>query len=145
MASSVVVSSSSRSRSALESFFTPASVAVIGATEREGSVGRTIFENLVHSSYHGQVFAVNPKRSELLGIKCHPSMAALSEPVDLAVIVTPAATVPGVVRECVDAGARSAIVISAGFKERGVEGVELEVSLRVFVNLLVKRLSCGGL
>ena len=80
MASSVVVSSSSRSRSALESFFTPASVAVIGATEREGSVGRTIFENLVHSSYHGQVFAVNPKRSELLGIKCHPSMAALSEP-----------------------------------------------------------------
>ena len=126
MASSVVVSSSSRSRSALESFFTPASVAVIGATEREGSVGRTIFENLVHSSYHGQVFAVNPKRSELLGIKCYPSVAALSEPVDLAVIVTPAATVPGVVRECVDAGARSAIVISAGFKERGAEGVELE-------------------
>src|SRR5437773_175972 len=126
MASSVVVSSSSRSRSALESFFTPASVAVIGATEREGSVGRTIFENLVHSSYHGQVFAVHPKRSELLGIKCYPSVAALSEPVDLAVIVTPAATVPGVVRECVDAGARSAIVISAGFKERGAEGVELE-------------------
>jgi len=69
---------------------------------------------------------VNPKRSELLGIKCYPSVAALSEPVDLAVIVTPAATVPGVVRECVDAGTRSAIVISAGFKERGAEGVELE-------------------
>ncbi len=126
MASSVVVSSSSRSRSALESFFTPASVAVIGATDREGSVGRTIRENLVHSSYHGQVFAVNPKRSELLGTKCYPSVAALSEPVDLAVIVTPAATVPGVVRECLDARARSAIVISAGFKERGAEGVELE-------------------
>jgi acetyltransferase len=126
MASSVVVSSSSRSRSALESFFTPSSVAVIGATEREGSVGRTILENLVHSSYRGQVFAVNPKRSELLGTKCYPSVATLSEPVDLAVIVTPAATVPGVVRECVDAGTRSAIVISAGFKERGAEGVELE-------------------
>src|SRR5438034_8999471 len=79
MASSGVVSSSSRSRSALESFFTPASVAVIGATEREGSVGRTILENLVHSSYHGQVFAVNPKRSELLGIKGYPSVAALPE------------------------------------------------------------------
>ena len=126
MASSVVVSSSSRTRSALESFFTPASVAVIGATEREGSVGRTIFENLIHSSYRGQVFAVNPKRSELLGIKCYSSVAALPEPVDLAVIVTPAATVPGVVRECVDASTRSAIVISAGFKERGAEGVELE-------------------
>ena len=126
MASSVVVSSSSSSRSALESFFTPASVAVIGATEREGSVGRTILENLVHGSYRGHVFAVNPKRSELLGMKCYPSVAALSEPVDLAVIVTPAATVPGVVRECVDAATRSAIVISAGFKERGAEGVELE-------------------
>jgi hypothetical protein len=88
MASSVVVSSSSRSRSALESFFTPASVVVISATEREGSVGRTIFENLVHSSYRGQVFAVNPKRSELLGTKCYSSVAALPEPVDLAVIVT---------------------------------------------------------
>jgi acetyltransferase len=126
MASSGVVSSSSRTRSALESFFTPASVAVIGATEREGSVGRTILENLVHSSYRGQVFAVNPKRPELLGTKCYPSVAALPEPVDLAVIVTPAVTVPGAVRECVNAGTRSAIVISAGFKERGAEGVELE-------------------
>ena len=126
MASSVVVSSSSRARSALESFFKPASVAVIGATEREGSVGRTILENLVRSSYRGRAFAVNPKHSELLGIKCYSSVAALPEPADLAVIVTPAATVPGVVRECVDAGTRSAIVISAGFKERGAEGVELE-------------------
>src|SRR5437879_1215999 len=126
MASSMVASSLSRTRSALESLFAPATVAVVGATEREGSVGRTIREKLVHSSYHGQVFAVNPKRSELLGIKGYPSVAALPEPVDLAVIVTPAATVPGVVRECVDAGTRSAIVISAGFKERGAEGVELE-------------------
>jgi acetyltransferase len=126
MASSIVASSSSRVRSALESFFTPASVAVIGATEREASVGRTILENLVHSSYRGHVFAVNPKYSELLGTKCYPTVATLPESVDLAVIVTPAVTVPGVVRECVDAGARSAIVISAGFKERGAGGVELE-------------------
>src|SRR5260370_14472779 len=125
MASYVVVSSSSRTRSAFESFFTPASVAVIGATEREGSVGRTILENLVHSSYRGRVFAVNPKRPELLGTKCYPSVAALPEPVDLAVIVTPAVTVPGAVRECVNAGTRSAIVISAGFKVRGADGVEL--------------------
>jgi len=94
MASSRAVSSSSRSRLALESFFTPVSVAVIGATEREGSVGRTILENLVRSSYRGRVFAVNPKRSEVLGVRCYPSVAALSEPVDLAVIVTPAAAVP---------------------------------------------------
>jgi acetyltransferase len=126
MASSIVAGSSSRARSALESFFTPESVAVIGATEREGSVGGTILGNLVHSSYRGRVFAVNPKHSKLRGAKCYPSVATVPESVDLAVIVTPAATVPSVVRECVDAGARSAIVISAGFKERGAAGVELE-------------------
>jgi acetyltransferase len=126
MASSVVVNSSSRAHPALEAFFAPASVALIGATEREGSVGRSILENLVHSPYRGKIYAVNPKRSELLGVKSYPSVATLPEPVDLAVIVTPAASVPGVVRECVDASARSAIVISAGFKERGAEGVELE-------------------
>jgi len=126
MASSIMASSPSRTRSALEAFFAPATVAVVGATDREGSVGRTILENLVQGCYRGRVFAVNPKHSEMLGIKCYPSVAALPEPIDLAVIVTPAATVPGVVRECVDAGTRSAIVISAGFKERGAEGVELE-------------------
>ena len=126
MASSITASSASLMRSALEAFFAPATVAVVGATEREGSVGRTILENLVQGCYSGQVFAVNPKHSEMLGIKCYPSMAALPEPIDLAVIVTPATTVPCVVRECVDAGTRSAIVISAGFKERGAEGVELE-------------------
>jgi acetyltransferase len=126
MASSIIASSPSRTRSALEAFFTPEAVAVVGASERGGSVGRTILENLVQGSYRGQVFAVNPKHSEILGVKCYPSVATLPERVDLAVIVTPAATVPGVVRECVDAGTRSAIVISAGFKERGAEGVELE-------------------
>jgi acetyltransferase len=126
MASSVVAGPSSRARSALESFFAPASVAVIGATQREGSVGRTILGNLVQGRYRGQVFAVNPKHSELLGVKCYPSVATLPQSVDLAVIVTPAVSVPGVVRECVDAGARSAIVISAGFKECGAEGVQLE-------------------
>lgn len=126
MATSVVTSSSSHERSALERFFTPMSVAVIGATDREGSVGQTILGNLVHGGYRGRVYAVNPKHSEVLGIKCYASVAKLPEPVDLAVIVTPAVTVPGVVRECVGAGTHSAIVISAGFKERGAEGVELE-------------------
>src|SRR5215469_16673026 len=126
MASSTVANSVAHTRSALEAFFAPAAVAVIGATEREGSVGRTILENLVHNPYRGKVFAVNPKHSELLGAKCFSSVGEVPEPVDLAVVVTPAATVPGVVHECVDVGVRSAIVISAGFKERGAEGVALE-------------------
>ena len=89
-------------------------------------MGRTVIANLAGGSYHGRVFAVNPKHSEILGTKCFRSVAALPEPVDLAVIATPASTVPAVVRDCVDAGVRSAIVISAGFKERGAPGAELE-------------------
>jgi acetyltransferase len=126
MTSSTLTASSTPGRTALQSFFTPASVAVIGATDRNGSVGRTVLANLVRGSYHGRVFAVNPRHSEILGTRCYPNVSALPQSVDLAVIATPAPTVPGVVRECVDAGVRSAIVISAGFKERGAAGAELE-------------------
>src|SRR5215467_2813763 len=113
-------------RTTLESLFAPACVAVVGATDREGSVGRTVVANLVQGSYQGRVYPVNRKHSKLFDVRCYPNLESLPEPVDLAVIVTPAATVPGVVRECVDRGVRSAIVISAGFKERGAEGLELE-------------------
>jgi acetyltransferase len=118
--------SSTSGRTAIQSLFTPTSVAVVGATDRTGSVGRTVLANLVRGSYHGRVFGVNPGHTEILGTKCYSNVSALPEPVDLAVIATPAPTVPGVVRDCVDAGVRSAIVISAGFKERGAVGAELE-------------------
>ena len=126
MTTPVLTDTATSGRTALESFFRPASVAVIGATDREGSVGCTVVTNLVQGSYRGRVYPVNRKHKELFGVPCYPSPKDLPEPADLAVIVTPAATVPGVVRECVDVGVRSAIVISAGFKERGAEGLELE-------------------
>lgn len=113
-------------RTALDYFFRPNSVALIGATDRDGSVGRTVLSNLTGGKFPGKLYAVNPHRSEVVGIRCHANIAAIPEKVDLAIVVTPAPTVPGVIRECVDAGARSAIVISAGFKERGAEGIELE-------------------
>jgi acetyltransferase len=110
----------------LDAIFSPRSVAVIGATEREGSVGRTILWNLMTNSFGGTVFPVNLKRSSVLGIKAYPTVTAVPDEVDLAVVVTPAPTVPGVIRECAQKGVRGAIVISAGFKEIGSEGVELE-------------------
>ncbi|MCI0394270.1 MAG: bifunctional acetate--CoA ligase family protein/GNAT family N-acetyltransferase [Chloroflexi bacterium] len=113
----------------LDAIFAPSSVAVIGATEKEGSVGRTILWNLITNSFGGTVFPVNPKRSSILGIKAYPSITAVPDQVDLAVVVTPAATVPGVIRDCATAGVKSAIVISAGFKETGPQGVELERQL----------------
>src|ERR1700730_13846651 len=110
----------------LDALFQPDSVAVIGATERPGTVGRTILENLVHPSFHGKVYAVNSRHSEICGRKAYPSIGGVPEKVDLAVVATPAPTVPQIIGECVDAGVKSAIVISAGFKERGPQGVELE-------------------
>jgi len=112
--------------SSLHFFFSPASVAVIGATEREGSVGGTVIRNLTRGDYRGRVYPVNPHRSEICGLRCYPAIAAVPEPVDLVVVVTPAGTVPGVVGECVRAGAKSIVVISAGFKEKGAEGLALE-------------------
>ena len=110
----------------LEVFFKPRAVAVIGASERKGSVGRTVLWNLISNPFGGTVYPVNPKRGNVLGVRAYPSLAALPERVDLAVVVTPAAGVAEVIRECAAAGARGVIIISAGFKETGPEGARLE-------------------
>jgi len=115
-----------RERYSLDPFFSPRSVAVIGATETRGSVGRTILWNLISSPFGGTVYPVNPKRSNVLGIKAFPSIAGVPERVDLAVVATPAATVPGVIAQCAEHGVKAAVIISAGFKELGSSGVELE-------------------
>jgi len=117
-------------RSALDCMFSPKSVAVIGATDREGSVGRTVLERLRISAFRGIIFPVNPNHRNVLGLPAYPKIGDVPGKVDLAVIVTPAKTVPGVVGECVDAGVRAAVVISAGFKERGPGGAALEVEIQ---------------
>src|SRR5918997_2793930 len=113
-------------RQQLDAIFRPETVAVIGATERPGSVGRTIMWNLVSSPFGGTVFPVNSRRPNVLGIKAYPGILDVPARVDLAVIVAPAPAVPGIIGECVEAGVQGAIIISAGFRETGPEGVELE-------------------
>lgn len=112
--------------SPLDVIFAPQSIAVVGATEKQGSVGRTIVWNLLRNTFGGMIFPVNPNRPSILGIKAYPSISAIPDQIDLAVIVTPATTVPGIIRECVEAGVKGAIIISAGFKETGPDGVALE-------------------
>ena len=124
--SSVKKETKQASKTGLDALFLPDSVAVIGATERPGTVGRTVVENLLHPSFQGKVYAVNSRHSEICGLKAYPSIGNVPESVDLAVVATPAPTVPRIIGECVDAGVKSAVVISAGFRERGSEGVELE-------------------
>lgn len=113
-------------RHPLDAIFAPRNVAVIGATERPNSVGRTLLWNLISHPFGGTVFPINPKRNNVLGIRAYPSIGEAPDEVDLAVIVTPAPTVPGIIEECVQAGVKGAIVISAGFKEIGAAGAKLE-------------------
>ena len=122
----MILSSESTGRPALDSFFTPASIALVGATDHAGSVGHSVLTNVLRGRYRGRVYPVNPKRDEISGMRCFPDIVSIPEPVDLAVVVTPAQAVPAVIHECVRARTGSAIVISAGFKECGVEGTELE-------------------
>ena len=113
-------------RQSLDPFFGPRSIAVIGATETPKSVGRTLLWNLISNPCGATVYPVNPKRPNVLGIKAYPSIGEVPEKVDLAVIVTPSASVPGLIGQCVKAGVKAAIIISAGFKELGASGIELE-------------------
>ena len=106
-------------RAGLEALFLPRSVAVIGATDRPGTVGRSVVSNLLESKFPLKVYAVNPSHGEVLGIKTYKHVGDISGGVDLAVVVTPAQTVPQIIGECVDAGVKSAVVISAGFREQG--------------------------
>ncbi len=113
----------------LDPFFTPKNIAVIGATENPGSVGRTTLWNLISTPFGGAVFPVNPKRDSVLGIKAYKSVKEIPAEVDLAVIVTPSKLIPNLINECGEVGIRSVVVISAGFKEAGPEGKELERQL----------------
>ncbi|MGF1541014.1 MAG: bifunctional acetate--CoA ligase family protein/GNAT family N-acetyltransferase [Pleurocapsa sp.] len=113
-------------RRPLDAIFAPKTVAVIGATDRPGSVGRTLLWNLISNPFGGTVFPVNPKRDNVLGIKAYTDITAIPAPVDLAIIATPAPTVPTVIRQCAEAGVKGAIILSAGFKEIGTVGIELE-------------------
>jgi acetyltransferase len=108
----------------LANFFRPSSVAVIGATEANPSVGRTLLENLRASP--AKVYAVNPRHTTVLGQAAYPDVASLPGRVDLAVVATPARTVPRVIAQCAEAKIPAAIIISAGFKETGPRGAELE-------------------
>ncbi|MGQ9575060.1 MAG: bifunctional acetate--CoA ligase family protein/GNAT family N-acetyltransferase [Thermoguttaceae bacterium] len=110
----------------LDKIFDPHRVAVIGASDDPASVGYTVLRNLVGSGFRGVVYPVNPKRESVQGIQAFPRIAGLPHPPDLAVICTPAPTVPGLVRELGEAGTRGLVIISAGFREIGQEGRKLE-------------------
>jgi len=109
----------------MSKLFNPKSVALIGASEEDGSVGQTLMRNLISGSGRS-VYPVNPKRTSVMGVRCYPTIKDVPEPVDLAIIAVPAKIVPDVVEQCGDAGVNGLIIISAGFREVGEEGKRLE-------------------
>src|SRR4030043_2361863 len=110
----------------LDKVFNPKSVAIIGASDQEGSVGYAIVKNFTQLGYAGKLYFVNIRKPEILGVKSYPTVGQIPEPVDLAMIANPEKTVPDVVEQCGKAGVKGAIIVSAGFKETGAEGKERE-------------------
>ena len=113
----------------LRALFEPSSVAIVGATERAGAVGRVLIENMLSAGYKGRLYAVNPKHRKVLGVDCHASISELPQAVDLVVIATPPATVAGAIENAGRAGVKFAVVITAGFSEAGAAGAGLERAL----------------
>jgi len=113
----------------LRNFFCPGSVVVIGAAREEKKVGRIIFDNIINSGYKGKLFPVNLKADKIHGIKCYHSVLDIPGDLDLAIIVIPAQFVLQVLEECSKKNTKWAIVISAGFKETGIEGAKRERQL----------------
>ncbi len=110
----------------LDSLFSPKSIAVIGASNRQGSVGRAAFTNILLNEYTGTVYPVNPKEHSISGVRAYSSVLDVPENIDLAVVIVPASIVPNVVEESGMKGVKGLVVISAGFKEVGADGAELE-------------------
>jgi acetyltransferase len=113
-------------RMGLGTFFNPRSIVLIGATDREGAAGAGVLENILRGSDRRRIYPVNPKRKTVMGVDCYPSVLDLPEAPELAVVVTPAETVPGVCEDCGKIGVKTLVVIPAGFKEKGRTGQALE-------------------
>ena len=132
----------------LDKIFNPKSIAVIGASDEEGSVGYILMKNLTELGYQGKVYPVNIHKTEILGFKAYKTVNQLPETVDLAVIATPAKTVPDIVEQCGKAGIPGIIIISAGFKEVGPEGKALEdkiLEIKKRYNLRIIGPNCLGI
>ena len=110
----------------LDVIFRPKSVAIIGASTRKGTLGREVFDKLLRGEFNGPVYPVNPKAKYLHSVRAYPRISAIPDQVDLAVIIVRKELVPDIVKECAEFGVKGLVVLTAGFKETGQKGAELE-------------------
>ncbi|MBM7854407.1 acetyltransferase [Desulfohalotomaculum tongense] len=118
----------------LRKFFHPGSVAVVGASAAPGKIGNAVIKNIITSGFQGDIYPINPKAKEIEGFKCHRSLAEVGKPIDMAVLALPAKYCIGVAEEAAGLGIKNLVVLSAGFKETGSSGMELEKQLLNIAN-----------
>jgi acetyltransferase len=114
----------------LDELFNPKSIAVVGASREPKKVGYAVLNNIIKFGFKGNIYPINPSAQEILGYKCYPKASETKDKIDLAVISVPARFVPDALEDCADAGAGAAVILSAGFKEAGIEGIKLEDRLK---------------
>ena len=114
----------------IENMFNPKAVAVIGASEKDGSIGKQVMKNLIAGKDRRTIYPINPNYQTIMGLKCFPSITQVPAHVDLAIIATPARTVPALVDECGQSGVEGIVILSAGFREVGGEGAKLEEEIK---------------
>jgi acetyl coenzyme A synthetase (ADP forming)-like protein len=134
-------------RESVRVFFEPTSVAVIGASRREGTIGRALIDNLTSAGFRGPIYPINPKATEVSGLPCFASVSGVGRSVDLAIVAVPANKVEAAVRDCAEAHVKGVVVISSGFAEASPEGRVAEERLRHFVRASGMRLvgpNCMG-
>jgi len=113
----------------LDAIFCPKTVAVVGASSTPGKVGHDIFKNLLRGEFQGTIYPVNPKARSILCVRCYPSVLDIPDKIDLALIILPPKIALGTVQDCVDKGVKGIVIVSAGFKEVGGEGAEIEAKI----------------
>ena len=114
----------------MEMFFTPQSVALVGASATPGKIGNSVLDSLAKHDYKGKVFPINPKQEEILGIKCYPSISAIPEKVDLVVVCVDLSVTPPILEECAKKGIHSVVIVSGGGKELGGERAAYEAEVK---------------
>jgi len=132
----------------LHDLFYPRSIAVIGASGTPGKLGWNVFTNLVSHKFQGKLYPINPRADEIHGCKAYPSISAVPEPVDVAIILVSAGVTPDVVEECCKCGVRYIVVESAGFAELGEEGKKIELAMKAIADRYGVRLlgpNCSGI
>ena len=114
----------------MEMFFTPQSVALVGASATPGKIGNSVLDSLAKHDYKGKVFPINPKQEEILGIKCYPSISTIPEKVDLVVVCVDLSVTPPILEECAKKGIHSVVIVSGGGKELGGERAAYEAEVK---------------